>query len=442
MASNMLKTSSLNDLDNNSLMKLLKQLSIDDLCTMTGVCRRFRLLARSTFKRHHAKSIIFENPIENMISITRIIKCFGELMKCIMIEGSIVWDLNLSLLKLLNEYCSYKLKKLRLIFFHFDKSSIFLMKTLASSLNTIQLLYCTIDAERGVNYNVAFKAVENLKEFVVIGGTTELSLRFLNQKWPALQKVELLSVQLTDESILAQMLKKNRDIQYFGYFPMTSRLVKQPLALFIDSFAPKLEYLSIELNQKVSCATYVQLLSELTNLQRIAINCNGYKKPIYKLIETISKFETLDVVSFWNIDFCQFLTMPEMKNIKTLELRGIVSIFDRCSLVNELNKNWSMVEDLYLDHSVIRFVDDLELIVENIDQLKNLHLCDVKTFSLMPNQGQFNAWCSKRSEKLQIYVDPRYMMGHQISDSSQVIVFHAIEDRFRQTVNVLCSTNF
>lgn len=442
MTSNMLQTSSLDNLDNNCLMKLLEQLPIADLCTMAGVCHRFRSLARSTFKRCHAKNIIFGNPIENMASITRIIKCFGGLMKSIVIEGSVVWDLNFSILKLLNEYCGAKLKKLRLTFFHFDKSSTTVMKTLAASLTTIELLYCTVDADQhGVNYNVAFKSVENLKEFVVIGGTADISLRFLNQQWPALKKVELCSVQLTDESVLAQMLKKNRDIQYFGYFPMTSRLNQQPWVQSFDGFTPKLEDLSIELNQKISSATYVQLLSGLTNLRRIAINYNGYKKPIYKIIETISKYKTLEVVSFWNIDFCQFLTIPEIKNIKTLELRGINSIFDRCPLVNELIKHWNMVEHLYLDHSVIRSANDMELFVENIDQVKHLYLCDMKTFSLMPDQKQFNSWCSKRSETLHIHVDSRYMMGQQMSDESQLIVFHAIESRIKQTVNVLYSTN-
>lgn len=439
MATKQSKLSSLNDLDNSSLKKLFERLPTEDLCTMKGICTRFRLLANKTFKRHHANDIIFENPIENMVQTTRIIKCFGRLITSVTIEGSVVWDLNTSTLQLIAQHCSSKLVKLRLFYFHFDKQTVAVMKTLASKLTTIELLYCSVDLKQhGVNYNVAFKAVENLKEFVIIGGTEDLDLKFLNKKWPALEKVELISVQLIDELNLAQMLKKNREMKYFSYLPNVPVQAKFTWMKWFDSYELGIEDLSIELIDNID---YVQLFSRLTNLRRIVISCKGYNKPIHSLVTILSKIKTLEVFSLWNVDFFQLLTMPKLQNIKTLELRDIHLVFDRNALVHELSKQWGKVENLYLDHSVVRGAEDLGLFVQNIPQLKNLFLCDMKTFHLLPDTMQFNVWCSRRFIQLHVYVDARYLTHRAITGPNRPIVFRAFKDRISQTVNVLCSNS-
>lgn len=437
MATKMSKISSLNDLDNSALMKLFERLSTEDLCTMKGICTRFRLLANKTFKRHHANDIIFENPIENMVHTTRIIKCFGKYITSVTIAGSVAWDLNTSTLQLIAQHCGSKLKKLRLLYFHFDKQTVAVMKTLASKLTIIELLYCSVDLEQhGVNYNVAFKAVENLKEFVIIGGTEEMDLKFLNKKWPALEKVELISVQLTDELILAQMLKKNRVMVHFSYVPNVPVTTKNAWINWFDNHELGLKDLSIELIDNID---YVPLFSRLKYLRRIVISCKGYNKPIHPLVTILSKVKTLEVFSLWNVNFCQLLTMPKLQHVKTLELREMHSVFDRNALVYELSKQWGKVENLYLDHSVVRGAEDLGLFVQNIPQLKDLFLCDMKTFYLLPDTMQFNVWCLRRFIQLHVYVDARFLTHRATTDRQ--IVFRAIKDRISQAVSVLCSSN-
>lgn len=435
MATKALSKPNLYDLDNNVLLKLFERFSLDDLCTMKGICTRFRMLAIKSFKQNHANNMVFDNPIENMVQTTRIIKCFGQRITSITIEGSVAWDLNLSTLQLIAQHCGCKLVKLRLICFNFDKQAVAVLKTMSSKLQTIELHYCTIESKQhAVNYNVAFKAMDNLKEFVIIGGTEEIDLKFLNKRWPALDKVEVIAVQLTDESVLCQVLKKNREIKYFSYLPNTPSECKHSWMNSFDNYAPHLVDLSIELVQNID---YAQLLKGLTTLQRIVISCEGYNKPIHPLITILSKMKTLEVFSLWNADFCQFLTMPKLKNVHTLELRELKSVFGITALVHEIAMQWINVETLYLDHSIIRAVEQLGHFVQNIPQLRNLYLCDMKSFFLMPNKMLFDLWCSKRFIQLHIFVDSRYL-ARQSTHPENPIVFHAIKDRVSQSVNVVC----
>lgn len=439
MASKIVKPESLNDLSNEILMKIMFCLPIEELCTLTGVCKRFRLLACTVFK-HYAKHMVFTNPIDRISQTTRIIKCFGQFIENVTLDGSIIWNLDQIILNLINQYCR-SLKKLRLIRIHFDKFSIAIMKALVRKLNTIELLYCTIEKNQfRVTYNIALKEVENLKELVIIGGSTEIDLKFLNKKWPEMEKLEIIGPQVANQQMLAQFLKKNRSIKYFSYLPDNPTLAQQSwMRWFDNSICQNIQELSIELNQGIY---YSILFESLTKLRRIVINCGGYKEPIHRFIDILSKIDTLEVLSLWHVKCDEIFTIPVIVGLKTFELREVKSVLNRKFLVDTISKRWNNVENLYLDHSIVYSADNMGIFIENMMQLKNLYLCDMRSFCLLPTPSQYHAWCSKRHRcPVQIFVDSRDFPPNETIVPNQPVVFRAFNNRISQMVNVICGSS-
>lgn len=130
------KVTNLNDLSDTALLSVMEYLSIDELCVVKGVCHRLRKMASRTFERRYDGAVHFDDLMFNMPEIVRIIKCFGPIIKSVTVHGSIAWELNTTILTLLTQKCS-KLKKLKLICYHFDKPEIAIMKTLAQHLEVI-----------------------------------------------------------------------------------------------------------------------------------------------------------------------------------------------------------------------------------------------------------------------------------------------------------------
>lgn len=435
MEPNNLKISTLNDLDDFILLRCIEFLSLDDLCSIKGVSRRFQILANDTFERRFASQIHFENLIEKMPEISRTIKCFGNIITNVALDGSFVWDLNTSILKLLSKNCS-KLKKLRLICLHFDKIEISIMKKLAKNLETIELFYCTINIKYGVNYNVFLKEADKMKEFVFIGRDEVIDLKCLNKCWTYMEKLEIMSARLVDEEVLVQFLRKNRKVKHFGYM---SNLKKSSWIDSFDNNALYLTELSIELNN--NNINYMDLISGLTNLRRIVINCQGYDKSINELVGVLSKMKTIEVFGLWNASFHDFTTLQQFPNLQTLELRKMNTFYHLNTMILALQNSWNQVKNIYLDYSVICNANDIGLLVEEMEKIENIYLCDMKGFFLMPHAMQFQSWCKNRLNPLNIFVDSRYFVQHAFLGSSQKIVFQPFKDRISQIVNVICSAN-
>ncbi|XP_055326955.1 uncharacterized protein LOC129580505 [Sitodiplosis mosellana] len=435
MASKNHKATDFNDLCETSLLNVMEYLSVEELCVVKGVCRRLRKMASRTFERRYAGAVHFDDLMFNMPEIVRIIKCFGPIINSVTVNGSIAWELNTSILTMLTQKCS-KLKKLKLICYHFDKPEMAIMKTLVQHLETIELLYCTIATKHGVNYNVFLKVADELRELVFIGRDQEVDLKFLNKKFSSMQKLTIISARLTDEEVLGHFLRKNRSIKHFNYMPNVPLSYGRSWTSSFDNIVPRLTDISIDLNKNID---YVYLFSSFTQLRRVVISCQGYSEPIHDVVSQLAKMNTLKVLGLWKFGFRELLTLPKVNNIETLELRKIKSLFDLKALSHELNKQWGHVKNLYLDHTAVRDANDIEVLVNSVMQVKNLFLCDLRGFFIMPTATKYYLWCSNRMMPLNIFVDSHYLMQHTVSDPNQTIVFQPFKDRICQMVNVICA---
>lgn len=244
-----------------------------------------------------------------------------------------------------------------------------------------------------------------MKELVIVGGAkTEIDLKFLNKKWPEIQKLEIIGPQVNNQQMLAQFLKKNRSIKYFSYLPDKPTLATQSWMQWYDSssICHNIQELSIELTQGIR---YSLLFEALTKLRCIVINCRGNDDSIHRLIDILSKIDTLEMLSLWLVKYVEIFTIPVIAGLKTFELREVEAVLHRKFLVDKIAKRWNNVENLHLDHSIVYSADDLGILIENMMQLKNVYLCDMKSFCLLPTWGQYLAWCSKRRSPVQIFVD-------------------------------------
>lgn len=429
----------LNDLSDKILFNIMLWLPTEELCTLSGVCKRFRVLACSLFKQHYANRMVFTNPIERMYQTTRIIKCFGRFMENITVDGSVIWDFDQTILSLIDEYCR-SLKKLRLIYIRFNEISIVIIRALVRRLNSIELLYCTVDSTQSrVTLNNALKEVENLKELVIIGEKTKIDLKFLNRKWPEIEKLEIIGPQVINSRMFAQFLKQNSTIKYFSYLPDVPTPAKQSwMQYFANDICQNIQELSIEITQGIS---YSFLFESLIKLRRLVINCRGYDGPIHSFIHILSKIDTLEVLSIWHLKFAEVSTIPVIDGLKTFELRQVKLNLDRKFLLDTIAKRWNNVENLYLDHSTVYSANNMGIVAENMMQLKNLYLCDMKSFCLLPTWIQYLGWCSERRSQLQIFIDSRYLSPNEINLPNQPIVFRKFDDRISQTVNVVCASS-
>lgn len=427
---------SLSDMDNEIVDKCFNFLSIDELCTVKGVCKRFRSLAETAFKRRHGIDITFDDPIVNIQKTTRIIKCFGQCMEGVTIEGSIAWDLNTTIMSLISQYCTQKLCRLRLICVHFDKSAVKILQHLVPRLEEIEFLYCTIESNQ--RYSTIFKSAENLKTLIIIGKGEVIDLKFLSRKWPNFEKLEIISERLLNETVLTQFLKQNRAIKYLSYLPNT--LPAEKLSWL--EHMPDLEHLSIDLSKDCD---YVRPLSRLKNLQSVAIRYRDYEKPIDKLMVILSKITTLATISLWNVALQKILTFPSFQYVKTLELRDVKFVADRKVLSYEIQRQWNNIENLRLDQTAVRTADDVELYIECFAELKNLFLCDMRSVitgaELLPTKAQYKSWCSQRIKNpVCIFVDCSHLQTLAFADPNENVVFRPFKNRLCQTVNIMSST--
>lgn len=436
----MVKPQCLNDLCDEILMEIMYWLPIEKLCTLTAVSKRFRSLAYTVFKQHYAKHIIFTDPIDRFSQTRRIIKCFGRFIDYATVDGSIVWNLNEAVLKLIEQYCR-SLKKLRLICIHIDRTSIAIVRALVVKLNTIELLHCTIAANQWrVNYNIALKDVENLEELVIIGADTEIDLMFLNKKLSKLEKLVIIGPQWTgQQQMLAQILKKNPGMKHFSYLPNKPTLDTMSwMRTFDNNVRYDIEELSIELAKDID---YSKFFKALTKLRRISINCKGFNEPINGIIEKLARLGTLEVLSLWHLNYYEIFTIPTINGLKTFELREVQSVEDRNALAEIVAKRWKDVENLYLDHSTVYSADDMGILIENMVQLKNLYLCDVRSFFLLPSWREYLAWCAKRSSPVQIFIDSRYLPPNHKNIPNHPVLFRAFNNRISQMVNAVCGSS-
>ncbi|XP_031638725.1 uncharacterized protein LOC116350887 [Contarinia nasturtii] len=436
------KELSLNDLGDKFLLNSMLYLPLNELCVMKGVCQKFRILANKAFKRRSGGQIRCDNLIENFQQIAHILRCFGSTIKGVTIDGSFVWDLNTSLLTLLNEHCT-KLTKLRLVCLHFEKADINIMKTLIQRLESMEMFYCTIATARGINYNVFLKEAHFLKEFTFIGQEQVIDLKCLNNRWPYMEKLQIISAHLDEEEILNQFLRKNQTVKYFCYTPNILHPIKRSWCPWTKmqtiDFLSDLVELSIELNKTTK---YQPIFKDLIKLQRIVINCQAYNKPIDELVEILAKKKSLNVLGLWNLEFDDISTLPKLTNIVTLELREIKPKVDQKTLSAALKTQWNTVKNLYLDYTTVRDVDDLEFFVVKGTQLENLYLCNVKGLFIMPDHEQYDTWCTKRRKHLNIFIDPFYLMKQQsYFGKNKKIQFKTFKEPIGQYVNVICGAN-
>lgn len=430
------KVTNFNDLNENALFNVMEYLTVEELCVVKGVCRRLRKMAIRTFERRYAGAVHFDDLIFNMPEIVRIIKCFGPIINSVTVNGSVAWVLNTSILTMLIQKCG-KLKKLKLICFHFDKPEIAIMKTLVQHLETIELLYCTMEMKHGVNYNIFLKVAAEMKELVFVGYDQEIDMKFLNKKWSSMEKLTIIAARLTDEEVLGHFLRKNHwSIRQFNYMPNASLSSDRAWISAFDMHAPCLVDISIELNKNID---YIHLFRSLTNLQRVVIRCQEYNKPIHDVVGQLAKLKALKVLGLWNISFREFLTLPKVNNIETLEIREIKSMFGLEAMAHELIKQWNDVKNLYLDYTAVHDADDIKVLANNVMQIKNLFLCNIRGFFIIPTETRYQSWCSKRMDPLNVFVDSRYLMQRRIDDPNQLIVFQPFKDRFCQMVNVICA---
>lgn len=151
---------------------------------------------------------------------------------------------------------------------------------------------------------------------------------------------------------------------------------------------------------------------------------------------------TLEVLSLWHVKFDEIHTIPAIDGLKTFELREVESVADRRALVDMLAKQWNSVENLYLDHTTVYSSNDVGFLVENMAQLENLYLCDVRSFCLLPTWGEYIAWCSSRHSPVQIFIDSRYLQSDHTNVPNQPIIFRSFNDPIGQMVNVICGSSF
>lgn len=426
-------------LKDDLIMEIIKYLPLNDLCSMKGVCRRLQFLAKKSFYRQYSNHIQFDDLLMNLGEITRIVKHFGEYMKSITIDGSVAFPLNTSLINSLNKHCGCRLVKLRLNFFHVDKPTAIVLKALAERLETVELFYCTINSTQvGANYGTIFRTANQLKEFVIVGRNEEIDLKFINKKWKSIEKLQIFGARLIDDDVLVGLLRKNPGVRCLMYLPdepVQSRTSWLNLILK-SSLSLNIEELTIEMfpGEDIS-----YLLSKMTNLQRITINCRNYTESICPVINTLTEIETL---SLHGVDFDDFIMSSRMSNIKSLELCEIKNLHDRNRLASSIKNAWKSVVNLSLDHSIVRNADDLGVFVEALPTLQTLYLRNMKTFDLLPDALQYQSWCSKWANKLNIFVDSRFLTHRGTIVPSQQIEFRPLKDHFAQTVDIFSSADF
>lgn len=430
------KTPTIRDLNASLLLNVAKFLSLGELCTVKGVCKRFRMTAIEMFRQRYEESIHFDDLMFNMHHVLRVIRCFGPHMTSLTVDGSFALDLNETILTSLIKRCQ-NLKKLKLICFHFDKSTVAIMKALVPRLEVIEFLYCTIESKvHGVNYNVILKAADRMKELAIIGNGQEIDLKVLNKKWNGMQRLEIVSVRVTDEEVLGRCLEKNTSIKHFSYMP--NEPSQHPCMQTISNFGNYLEEFVIELNK---CIDYVPLFESLQSLRRIVINCQGYNEPIQPLVDILARRSKLEVFGLWNVDVCELTKLPKMDKIKTLELRKLKNLGNKEILAYALVNSWTNTENLYLDHTTIHDGTDLEIFVEGWGKLKNLFLCDIRSFFIMPSSTQYKSWCTSRKDNLNIFVDSRYLTQDETVKYDLKIAFKPFKNRISQFVNVISGAN-
>lgn len=430
-----LQRPTITSLSDEVLLKSMEYLTLDELCSVRQTCQRFHTLSNQLFEANHADHVEFDNLIDNMQPIRRIIRCFGPLIKNLTINGSFLWELNHATMNLVNINC--KLTNLRLICFRIDKSIASQLKQVLQFVEKLEILYCPINIERSRSgFEQIFQLSEELHELTIVCPSASLDSKFLTLKFKSLKKLNIIVDQLTDEKNLATFFNNHSKLQHFSYLPQS---IKTPSTWSKAVLSRKLEGLGLQMTNDKE----IDLIVNMNRLKRIVIDCSQCDRSIVTLVTALAEIDTLETVSLWSMKysmkFCNALV--ELKEIKTLELRQFSGTCDLKEMISaNLGKKLKSLKNLYLDSTCVRTATDVELLARHFRKLDNLYLCDMKNVYLLPDTTQLDTWCQSIAFNMNIFIDSRYIAQLQNNNNNvdaDAVKFIPFKSFWSQKLNVL-----
>lgn len=320
------------DLNNEHLHRIYQYLSVNELCTVSKVCKRLKYTTEeyfsSKYKELNFKTLKGDNRWLKMKCVKQVLCCFGRLIESMEVSGRlflVVWEdgneLLRKLLKHIAKYCARTLKTLKIKSFYFLKN-VFAALRRMPLLESLTLKNCFFKTIR--DWNVDSVVFGRLKELIV-DNVANLMVH-LNSCYPLLEKIRLTRMKLDEE-----------EEDTFDIFIMNNSQLKVLVIDFCSGF---------------SSVIFTVIAKFLKNLHELKFNQGvSVHHPATPYQENI-------------------LSLAELKQLKVLELHcdsGSIA-----ALLNRMNANGIAIDHLHLSFGLMD--DETVNAIANMKSLKVLKL--------------------------------------------------------------------
>lgn len=367
--------SSIMQLNDDCLLKVMDNLNALDLCAIKDTCRRFKNLSTYHFQLTYKDSFSFGKNLchgEEMseCDATIILLHFGQYITKLILSASHMED-DVDILHIIGKY--ENIKELEIYQKYVDTEGMNECNEIFSHLERLSINYCYTEDDSIYNFLWNCKMLKHLE----IDDMDEIDGNFLAKKFGQLESLSLIDIKCFERCYINQCLKEHANLKKVEM--IKCNFTNDFMFRVISDNLVNIEEISIQLRKFTdSFQTNLSTLLKLKELKRLEFNCG--QKPIAEFITSLAKnsMEHLSISDTeLNKDLCAALI--KLQNLKTLKLISMQKTSK--NFPKFLQQNFKQLEQLFIVDFCAFNAETVFEIVSNAANLKKLFIKECSRFT-------------------------------------------------------------
>lgn len=369
--------SSVMQLNDDCLLKILDNLNALDLCAIKDTCRRFRNLSTYYFQLTCKDSFSFGKNLchgaEDSMSeydATSILSHFGQYITKLILSAADMDD-DVDILHIIGKY--ENIKELELYQICINTEDMANCNDIFSHLERLSINYCYTEDDSTYELLWNCKMLKRLE----INDVEEIEGSFLAEKFGQLESLSLIDIKCFERCYINKCLKEHVNLKKVEM--IKCNFTNDYLFRVISDNLPNIEEISIQLRKFTdSFQTNVSTLLKLNALKRLEFNCGG--KPIAEFIRSLATnaLEHLGISDTeLNKDLCDALNkLQHLKTLKLISMQKTTKNFPKF-----LQQNFKQLEQLFIVDFGAFNAETVFEIASNAGNLKKLLIKECSQFT-------------------------------------------------------------
>lgn len=367
--------SSVMQLNDDCLLKIMDNLNALDLCAIKDTCRRFKNLSTYNFQLSCKDSFSFGKNIclgEDTMSeceATTILLHFGQYITKLIVRAPDM-DEDVDILHVISKYQNIKELELYYLQCIHDED---LAKCNEMHLERLSINYCYTKDESTYDLLQKCKTLKHLE----INDVEEIEGSFLAKKFGQLESLSLMDIKCVERCYINKCLQEHVNLKKVEM--IKCNFTNDYMFRVISDNLLNIEEISIQLRKFTdSFQTNLSTLLKLKALKRLEFNCGG--KPIAEFIRSLANnsMEHLSISDTeLNKDLCDALNkLPNLKTLKLISMQKSTKNFPK-----SLQANFKQLVKLFIVDFCTFNAETVFEIVSDAGNLKKLIIKECSQFT-------------------------------------------------------------